>query len=206
MDKRAEAIRSMFDRISPTYDLLNHVFSLNANVRWRRRAAAEIPRAARVLDLCCGTGDFAFQAAVDGRRIFGLDFSAEMLRRARSKRRGRRVSLLQGDALRLPFRDGSFDACTVGWGVRNFADTRQGLAEIRRALRPGARLVILEFARPRTPLLKALYETYMKRVMRAVGDAVSRSRAYGYLSASVEGWHDAAGFVRLLGDCGFADP
>jgi demethylmenaquinone methyltransferase/2-methoxy-6-polyprenyl-1,4-benzoquinol methylase len=133
----------------------------------------------------------------------GLDFSAEMLKRAVAKRRGRNPWYVRGDALRMPFADASFDACTVGWGVRNFEDTRAGLSEILRILRPGGRLAVLEFARPTTPLLAAVYSGYMKRVMRAVGDAVSRSRAYGYLSDSVGEWHDEGGFVRLLEEAGF---
>lgn len=202
-DKSPTAVQAMFDRISPTYDLLNRLFSLRSDLGWRRRAASLIPPGGRVLDLCCGTGDLAFASVSKGRSIVALDFSERMLRRALAKRRNRTIVFLQGDALRLPFRDSSFDACTVGWGVRNFADTALGLAEIRRALRPGGLLVILEFARPRSCLLKAVFETYMKRIMRAVGDAVSGSRAYAYLSESVTDWHDAPAFCRVLEEAGF---
>lgn len=202
-DKSPAAVRAMFDRISPTYDLLNRLFSLRADVRWRRRAASLIPAGSRVLDLCCGTGDLAFALASEARTVVGLDFSERMLRRALGKRRNRSVAFLQGDALRLPFRDGSFDACTVGWGVRNFADTARGLAEIRRTIRPGGLLVILEFARPRSGVHKAIFESYVKRIMRAVGDIISGSRAYAYLSDSVAEWHDALSFSRLLEEAGF---
>jgi demethylmenaquinone methyltransferase/2-methoxy-6-polyprenyl-1,4-benzoquinol methylase len=202
-DKSPAAVQAMFDRISPTYDLLNRLFSFRFDLRWRNRAVSVIPAGARVLDLCCGTGDLAMAAARGGARVVGLDFSERMLRRARAKRGSLVIPLVQGDALRLPFRDETFDACSVGWGVRNFADTGAGLAEIQRVLRPGGLVVILEFARPRSPLLKTLFETYMKRVMRAVGDAISGSRAYAYLSESVSEWHDVGSFSSLVARSGF---
>jgi demethylmenaquinone methyltransferase/2-methoxy-6-polyprenyl-1,4-benzoquinol methylase len=208
-DKRPDRIREMFDRITPTYDLLNRVFSLDTDRRWRRAAAAEIPAGARVLDLCCGTGDLALAAAREGRSVVGADFSAAMLRRAAAKLRSRRpappVRLVRADALHLPFRDGSFDACTIGWGLRNLVRPELGLREIVRVLRPGGRALILEFSRPRTPFTRAFHGMFLTRVMRAVGDAVSASRAYGYLADSVSEWFDADALAALMGDCGLVE-
>jgi demethylmenaquinone methyltransferase/2-methoxy-6-polyprenyl-1,4-benzoquinol methylase len=206
-DKSPRRIREMFDRISPTYDLLNHVFSLNIDQRWRKLAAAECPREGLILDLCCGTGDLALAvASKSNARIIGADFSFQMLRFGIPKVAGRPIRLIQADALTLPFADNTFDACTVAFGVRNLSSARRGLEEIRRVLRPGGKAVIVEFAVPQTPVIRQMYSVYMTRVMSAVGDAVSRSRAYRYLSNSVEAWHNPESFCALLSDCRFTSP
>lgn len=206
-DKSPKRIREMFDRISPTYDLLNHVLSLNIDQRWRRVAAAECPDRGLILDLCCGTADLALAVSEKSRaRIVGADFSLQMLRRGAAKTSGRSFRFVQADALSLPFSGGVFDACTVAFGVRNMSDARRGLDEIRRVLRPDGKAVILEFAVPQTPVIKQMYAVYMTRVMSAVGDAVSRSRAYRYLSNSVEAWHDPRSFCSLMESCGFRWP
>ncbi len=206
-DKSPRRIREMFDRISPTYDLLNHAFSFNIDQHWRKVAAAECPRDGLILDLCCGTADLA--AAITHRtnaQVIGADFSFQMLKRGFLKTAGLPIRYLQGDALILPFADDTFDACTVAFGVRNMSNTARGLREIRRVLKPGGKAVILEFSVPQTPLIRQMYSIYMTRVMSAVGDAVSKSRAYKYLSNSVEAWHNADSFCALLSDCGYRAP
>jgi demethylmenaquinone methyltransferase/2-methoxy-6-polyprenyl-1,4-benzoquinol methylase len=203
-DKSPERIRSMFDRIAPTYDRLNRLFTFRVDLRWRRRAVSQIAPGARVLDLCCGTGDLVAAELDRGLASIGIDFSETMLRRARAKLRSfPRARLVRADALRLPFADATFDACTVGWGLRNLVDLSRGLAEIRRILKPGGVVRILEFSRPVRGWSRLLYEGYVRRIMPAVGDLVSGSRAYRYLSESVEGWHDAEAFSSRLRESGF---
>lgn len=197
----ADRIRRMFDRISPTYDLLNRLFSMGSDEQWRRAAVRCLPDRGHVLDLCTGTGDLAVAAGRRGLRVVGIDFSKAMLDRAARKFPG--GSFLLGDVLHLPFQDETFDAVTVGWGIRNLADPLRGLREARRVLRPGGRFVCLEFMRPKSALLRALHAGYVNGLMRVFGDAVSRSRAYSYLGGSVRRWYDAGGFSELLRACGF---
>jgi demethylmenaquinone methyltransferase/2-methoxy-6-polyprenyl-1,4-benzoquinol methylase len=195
----------MFDRISPTYDLLNRALSLTLDRRWRRLAAAECPVEGRVLDLCCGTADQALAIADLGRvRLIGADFSFRMLRRGAEKINGHPIRLVQADALNLPFARDTFDGCAVSFGVRNMADAARGLREIRRILKPGGKAVLLEFAYPEAPPLRRLYDLYLGRLLPAVGDAVSRSHAYRYLSDSVGQWHRPGPFCDLISSCGFA--
>src|SRR4051794_28784473 len=131
-----DAVRTMFDRISPVYDAMNRTMTLGLDQRWRRATAAAAVRPGdRVLDACCGTGDLAVAAKAAGGRVTGLDFSARMLERARGK--SSEIEWVQGDALELPFGDATFDAATVGFGARNLDDLGRGLAELRRVLRPG---------------------------------------------------------------------
>ena len=143
----------MFARIAPRYDTVNHLLSFNADRRWRRRAVAALPGdARRVLDLATGTGDLAREVFRSGRTAVGADFCLDMLAGARAKGVER---LAAADALALPFPDSAFDAVTIGFGVRNFADLPAGLAEIRRVLRPGGTLLVLEFSRPAGPAAAA---------------------------------------------------
>ncbi len=184
-------VRGMFTAIAPRYDLLNHVLSLNVDRRWRRQAVGllEWERAPRgvYLDLCAGTLDLA--ATLAGRpgfagRVVGVDFVLPMLELGRGK--SSRVEPLNGDALELPFADASFDGATVGFGVRNLADLDAGLREAARVLRPGARLVILEFTTPRFWPLKAMYLFYFRRILPWIGRLVSKhTTAYTYLPESV---------------------
>ncbi len=195
IDKSAARIRSMFDRISPRYDLLNHLLSLNTDVLWRRRAAALCEGARRVLDVCSGTGDLALEIhRRRGAEVVGTDFSQPMLRLARDKsarrRADRRVRFQAADTLRLPFRDASFDACTVAFGIRNVADPARGLAEMTRVVRPGGRVIILEFSLPSNPLLRAPYVFYFDRLLPRIGRLIARDggEAYRYLPDSVSRW------------------
>ncbi len=205
----------MFDAIAPRYDVLNRVLSAGIDRGWRRRAIAALALSGRerVLDVCCGTADLALaarRAAPGARRIVGVDFSANMLAIGRDKvvRAGEAgaVALARGDAARLPVADRSVDAVTVAFGIRNVHDVPAACAELRRVLRPGGRLAILEFAMPSTPLLGALYRWYFRSVLPRVGRLVSRHReAYSYLPASVGAFAPPAELVKILRQAGFRD-
>ncbi|HEX6938489.1 MAG TPA: class I SAM-dependent methyltransferase [Longimicrobiales bacterium] len=192
-EEKAAVVRRMFGAIAPRYDLLNHVLSLNIDRRWRRRAVDELlgghaPRG-RYLDACAGTLDLALEiAGRDGfeGRVVASDFSLPMLERGRGKVGGRPVAPACADALRLPFPDATFDGATVGFGVRNLADLDAGLRELGRVLKPGGRLVVLEFTTPTFAPVRALYLFYFLRILPWIGRIVSRhGSAYAYLPASV---------------------
>jgi demethylmenaquinone methyltransferase/2-methoxy-6-polyprenyl-1,4-benzoquinol methylase len=193
----------MFDRIAPVYDAMNHLMTAGLDRRWRRVAAEAVVRPGdSVLDACCGTGDFALADARAGGRVTGLDFSERMLERARAKSSA--VEWVQGDALALPFEDGSFDAATVGFGVRNLEDLERGLVELRRVLRPGGRLGVLEITRPRGGLAP-FYRLWFEKGVPLVGRVVSGSSAYTYLPASVRRFPGPEDLAGLLRKAGFAD-
>jgi demethylmenaquinone methyltransferase/2-methoxy-6-polyprenyl-1,4-benzoquinol methylase len=199
----AEGVRTMFDRIAPVYDAMNHLMTAGLDRRWRRVAAEAVVRPGdSVLDACCGTGDFALADARAGGRVTGLDFSERMLERARAKSSA--VEWVQGDALALPFEDGSFDAATVGFGVRNLEDLERGLVELRRVLRPGGRLGVLEITRPRGGLAP-FYRLWFEKGVPLVGRVVSGSSAYTYLPASVRRFPGPEDLAGLLRKAGFAD-
>ena len=206
-------VREMFDSIAPRYDLLNHLLSFGVDRRWRRRmvgvVAAGTPAA--ILDVAAGTGDVAVALArrLPAARITGIDLSGEMLAVGRGKvaRRGLcdRIELVQGDAEQLPFPDGTFDAVTIGFGIRNFGSIEAGLAEAFRVLRPGGRLCILEFSTPRGRCFGPLYRFYFHRILPLVGRLISKDdSAYTYLPESVDHFPDNLLFLRLMGQAGFA--
>jgi demethylmenaquinone methyltransferase/2-methoxy-6-polyprenyl-1,4-benzoquinol methylase len=185
----------MFDQISPRYDFLNHLLSLNSDVLWRRRAAAKLGPARRVLDVCSGTGDMAFEVRrATGAEVVGSDFAFRMLEIARLKARRRsleaRLRFEQADTMRLPFRDASFDASTVAFGIRNVADSARGIAEMTRVVRPGGQVVILEFTLPGNAVLRSGYLFYFGRILPKLGRMIARSEidAYRYLPDSVSRW------------------
>jgi demethylmenaquinone methyltransferase/2-methoxy-6-polyprenyl-1,4-benzoquinol methylase len=198
-----DAVRSMFDRIAPVYDAMNRVMTAGLDVRWRRLAAESAVRGGdRVLDAACGTGDLAIADLKAGAAtVVGLDFSEQMLARARKKAP---LEWVQGDMLALPFEDASFDAATVGFGVRNVADLPLALRELRRVLRPGGRLAILEITQPRGAL-KPFFSLWFDRVVPALGKALPGGGAYSYLPASVKRFPDAETLAALLRECGFGD-
>jgi demethylmenaquinone methyltransferase/2-methoxy-6-polyprenyl-1,4-benzoquinol methylase len=195
VDKSPRRIRAMFDQISPRYDFLNHLLSLNSDVLWRRRAAERLGPVRRVLDVCSGTGDMAFEVRrATGAEVVGSDFALRMLEMARLKCRRRSleawVRFEQADTTRLPFRDASFDAATVAFGIRNVSESSRGIAEMARVVRPGGRVVILEFTLPQSALLRSGYLFYFGRVLPRIGRMIARSEidAYRYLPDSVARW------------------
>lgn len=210
-DKKSQ-IRDMFDNIAPTYDRLNHLLSMNVDRIWRRRAVAAVVREhpSAVLDVATGTGDLALALArqLPEARITGVDLSPEMLRVARSKvdERGlaQRVALAEGDAESLEFADGSFDAVTVAFGVRNFENIGAGLRQMHRVLRRGGLMVILELATPSNKAFGALYGGYSHRVLPKIGGMISSdSRAYEYLPASVDEFPVPERFLDMMEQAGF---
>jgi demethylmenaquinone methyltransferase / 2-methoxy-6-polyprenyl-1,4-benzoquinol methylase len=179
----AEGVRSMFDGIAPVYDAMNDAMTAGLHRRWRRITARAIVKPGyRVLDACCGTGDLALAAHREGGRVTGLDFSDGMLERAR--RKSSEVEWVPGDLLALPFDDGSFDAATVGFGVRNVEDLGQALRELRRVLRPGGRVGILEVVRPKGAL-SLFYRVWFDRLIPLAGKVLPGGAAFTYLPASV---------------------
>lgn len=198
-----DGVRSMFDRIAPVYDAMNRVMTAGLDRSWRRLAVeAVVQPGDRVLDACCGTGDLAVAAEREGGVVTGLDFSSEMLVRAR--RKSTSVTWVQGDLLALPFADASFDAATVGFGVRNVADLEAGLRELRRILRPGGRLAILEITQPRGAL-RPFFSLWFDRIVPLLGRVLPGGKAYTYLPASVRRFPGADGLAALMRDAGFAD-
>jgi demethylmenaquinone methyltransferase/2-methoxy-6-polyprenyl-1,4-benzoquinol methylase len=201
----------MFTAIAPRYDLLNHVLSLNIDRRWRRRAIDRLAwrhrAAGRYLDLCAGTLDLAAELAGRdgfGGRVIGADFVVPMLRGGVHKSPA--VRAVGADALQLPFGDGEFDGCTVGFGVRNLADLGAGIQEMHRVLAPGATLVILEFGTPSVPPVRWAYQTYFNHVLPRVGRWVSKHRdAYTYLPQSVADFPSPPALATVLADAGFRD-
>ena len=199
-----DAVRTMFDRIAPVYDVMNRVMTVGLDVRWRRLAAqAVVAPGDAVLDGACGTGDLALAALKAGAgRVTGLDFSERMLERAR--RKSTQVEWVRGDLLALPFSDASFDAATVGFGVRNVADLDRALAELRRVLRPGGRLAILEITRPRG-VLRPFFSLWFDRVVPLLGKVLPGGSAYTYLPASVKRFPDAEALADLMRAHGFGE-
>ena len=199
-----DAVRTMFDRIAPVYDAMNRIMTAGLDARWRRLAAAAVVRTGdRVLDAACGTGDLAIADEKAGAaKVTGLDFSAEMLGRAR--RKAPQLEWIEGDMLALPFADATFDAATVGFGVRNVADLELALRELRRVLRPGGRLAILEITRPRGPL-RPFYSLWFDRVVPLLGKVLPGGAAYSYLPESVKRFPNAEALADLMRACGFGD-
>ena len=197
-----DAVRTMFDRIAPVYDLMNRVMTAGLDGRWRRLTARSVVRPGdRVLDACCGTGDLALADERAGGRVVGLDFSERMLERAR--RKSASVEWVRGDLLELPFEDASFEAVTVGFGVRNVADLERSLHELRRVLRPGGRVGILEITTPRG-LLRPFYRLWFYGVVPLlVGRVLRGGSAYSYLPASVRRFPGPEELAALLERTGF---
>ena len=207
----ARWVRGMFGRVAHRYDLANHLLSFNLDRWWRaytvRRVRPVLDRAdARVLDICCGTGDLML--ALAGRRAaLGSDFCHPMLVRARDKIGQKRVraAVFESDALRLPVRDGSLDLITAAFGFRNLANYEAGLAEMRRVLRKGGAAAILEFSQPPNPAFAAVYNFYSRRMLPWIGGALSGSRAaYEYLPESVRKFPSAEELAEKMRTAGFA--
>jgi ubiquinone/menaquinone biosynthesis methyltransferase len=202
----------MFDRIARRYDLMNSVMSAGLHHRWRARAVelARVGAGGRALDVCCGTGDLsiALKRAVGPQgEVAGVDFSGAMLDIARSKtaERGFEIEYVQGNALDLPFEDGRFDAATVGFGVRNVVDLQRALGEMRRVVRPGGRVVVLEISTPDRPPLSWFYALWFDRIVPLLGKVTGEADAYSYLPESVRRFPPAAGLAKQMHDAGLRD-
>ncbi len=204
----------MFDAIATRYDFLNHFLSVGLDTRWRARAIREarLRADAHVLDLCTGTADLAIAAMREAphARVLGVDFAAAMLRigldKLRERRLERRVTLVRGDAARIPVADAWADAATIGFGIRNVARPEAALAELARVIKPGGRLLILEFGEPIVPGIRALYNWYFRSVLPALGRAVSKHQsAYSYLPASVGAFPRPPVFAATISSHGFSD-
>lgn len=207
-------VRDMFGRVAHRYDLANHLLSFNIDKLWRSRTVAEVGPVlrrpdARVLDLCCGTGDLLLALEANrGRPCFGSDFCHPMLTAANDKirRSGQQSVTFEADALRLPLADASFDLITVAFGFRNLTNYDAGLDEMRRVLRPGGMAAILEFSQPPNRAFASLYGFYSRRVLPVIGGMVSGARdAYTYLPESVKKFPDAPELAIRMGKAGFRD-
>lgn len=206
----SEQVQSMFDRIAGRYDLLNSLMTAGLHHRWRERAVdrAGLKPGDAVLDVCCGTGDLAFELArrvSPGGHVIGCDFSEQMLDIAREKAAGGEapVRFEWADALQLPYDEGRFDAVTVGFGVRNFSDRDKGLREMARVLKPGGRLVVLEFTEPRRPPFSTFYSLWFDRIVPLLGRLTPNPEAYSYLSQSVHSFPDPQGLAAKMDAAGF---
>lgn len=210
---KKEQVEEMFDNIAPTYDRLNHIMSLNIDRIWRRRVMRIISRAKpqRIMDVATGTGDLAIAMArkVENAQILGVDLSEEMLSEARKKIKRleleKRISLEKGDAENLTMvASESVDAATVAFGVRNFENIERGLSEIYRTLRPGGKLVVLEFSMPKNRLVRWVYRQYAHRLLPRIGGMISKDKqAYTYLPDSVEEFPAPERFAEILKGVGF---
>ena len=198
-----DGVRSMFDRIAPVYDVMNRVFTMGLDGRWRKLAAAGAVRPGdRVLDAACGTGDLALADRKAGGEVTGLDFSEQMLERAR--RKSSQIEWIQGDVLALPFGDAAFDAATIGFGIRNVDDLDAGLRELARVLRPGGRLAVLEITRP-TGVIRPFFRLWFDVLIPLAGKALPGGAAYTYLPASVRRFPGPDDLADALRRAGFAD-
>jgi demethylmenaquinone methyltransferase / 2-methoxy-6-polyprenyl-1,4-benzoquinol methylase len=204
----------MFDDIAGSYDFLNHLLSLNVDKSWRRKAIRSLSEVhpKQILDMASGTGDLAITAlSLDPDHITGVDVSTGMLEVGRKKivKMGMedRISFVEASCENLPFPESSFDAAMVAFGVRNFTDPDRGLRELFRVLRPGGKLVILEFSLPENKGIRALYRIYFHWILPLIGKIFSRDmEAYRYLPESVEAFHKGDAFVSMLDRAGFNEP
>jgi demethylmenaquinone methyltransferase / 2-methoxy-6-polyprenyl-1,4-benzoquinol methylase len=218
--EQARRVREMFATIAGRYDLLNHLLSVNIDKRWRRRVAktlhaslaalrSSVRDMPRILDVACGTGDLSFTLFESGEaRIVGVDFCRPMLRIANSKasRLGFEVPFIEGDALSLPFHDRSFEAATIAFGLRNLTAVDTGFSELLRILKPGGRLVVLEFSKPTTPVLRSIFRIYFTRLLPLFGGLISGSKsAYQYLPESVLSFPDQNELAAIMRRAGFEE-
>jgi demethylmenaquinone methyltransferase / 2-methoxy-6-polyprenyl-1,4-benzoquinol methylase len=207
-------VRDMFNRIAFRYDFLNHFLSLGIDRYWRNRSVKQLKNISpkKILDIATGTGDFAVCSfrKLNPQHVTGIDISEEMLEFGRKKLIRKKleshITLITGDSEAMPFEDKSFDAITVGFGVRNFEDLMSGLCEMFRVLKPGGRVVILEFSKPRIFPIKQLYHFYFRFILPLLGRIISKDKtAYTYLHDSVLAFPDRGDFVKLLNDAGFGN-
>jgi len=214
LSAKSAQIRNMFSAIAYRYDLLNHLLSFNIDRLWRRKAVsllgdAPVRNTGLWLDLCCGTADLALEMSRRSKaQIVGCDFSHPMLQIGRQKiltrNLGARIQIIEGDGLNLPFRSQTFDAIGIAFGLRNLESVTGGLSEICRVLRPGGRLIVLEFSKPTNPLFCKLFHFYFFNVLPAIGNRISKHKhAYTYLPNSVSHFPDQTELAKILVHCGF---
>jgi demethylmenaquinone methyltransferase/2-methoxy-6-polyprenyl-1,4-benzoquinol methylase len=208
---KKQQVADMFDNISPRYDFLNHFLSLGIDIRWRKKGIKLLKEIEPkiILDIATGTGDFAIESlSLNPDKVIGVDISEGMLNVGRKKLKKRkldsRISLETGDSENLPFEDNMFDAIIVAFGVRNFENLEKGLAEMYRVVRPGGKVVILEFSKPKRFPFKQLYNFYFKNILPTIGKTISKDNsAYTYLPESVKSFPDGAVFTSKLDKLGF---
>ena len=208
LDKRPRDIAAMFDAVARRYDRTNTVLSLGQDRHWRHwtRQALELCPGDRVLDLAAGTGVSTVELARSGAYAVGCDFSLEMLCAGRSRPARQRLPLVAGDALRLPFGDGVFDAATISFGLRNVADVHPALREMARVVRPGGRLVVCEFSQPAFGAFRSLYLNYLMRALPIIARRVSSNPdAYVYLAESIRAWPGQLELARVIAAAGWTD-
>jgi demethylmenaquinone methyltransferase/2-methoxy-6-polyprenyl-1,4-benzoquinol methylase len=212
LDSKKKQVSGMFDNIAPWYDFLNHFLSLGVDLYWRRKTIASLKRnpPVDILDVATGTADLAIEAArqFPAARITGIDISHEMLEIGRKKLPGRkldrRITLLSGDSENISFPNDSFDAVTVAFGVRNFEDLSKGLLEMRRVLRPGGSLAVLEFSKPAAFPFKQLYNLYFRFALPLIGRLTSKDpKAYAYLYESVQAFPEGEQLAAILSKAGY---
>lgn len=206
--QRAGRVRDLFGTIARRYDLINDVQSLGLHRLWKRRLVrlSGAGPGRQALDLCCGTGDVAFALARTGAAVTGVDFSPAMLAvaRARAQRQALAVEFQEGDALELPFPDRHFDVVTISYGLRNLADFAAGVAEMRRVLRPGGRLLVLDFGQPASPVWRGVYFAYLRAAVPVFGRLFAGSAdAYAYILESLRHYPGQHGVAALMRDQGF---
>ena len=211
-ESKGEMVRGMFNDIAPTYDKLNHILSLDIDKLWRKRVVRIVQKlgATKIMDMATGTGDLAIAMArnIEGSTIYGADFSSEMLAVAERKIEqlglSERISLTECNAEMIPFEDGVVDAATVAFGVRNFEYQREALTEIKRTIRSGGHLVVLEFSNPRCGFVRWCYRLYSHYILPAIGRLVSKhATAYTYLPDSIDKFASPEAFTTLLKEVGF---
>jgi demethylmenaquinone methyltransferase/2-methoxy-6-polyprenyl-1,4-benzoquinol methylase len=208
LEKQPHEVARMFDDVAPRYDITNTVLSFAQDRRWRRqtRQCLELERGNRVLDLAAGTGVSTIELARGGAMAVACDFSLGMLRAGRANRQRRRVPFVAGDATRLPFRDGQFDAVVISFGLRNVSGVPEALREMARVVRPGGRLVICEFSRPTWRPFRTVYLNYLIRALPWVASRVSSNAdAYVYLAESIRAWPAQQDLAALVAAAGWED-
>ena len=211
---KKQQVAEMFNDIAGRYDLMNRFLSAGIDVYWRKAAINQLKplQPARILDIATGTGDLAIMAAgqFPGSQISGIDISTGMLERGRKKIANlllnKQIELLEGDSEAINFEDGTFDAITVAFGVRNFANLEKGIGEMHRVLKPGGKAVILEFSKPCQRIFRGLYNFYMKLIAPGIASWVTKNKeAYQYLHNSVKAFPEGEQFLHVLQQCGFKD-
>lgn len=213
-ESKGEMVRGMFNDIAPTYDRLNHILSFDIDKLWRKRVVRAVRKlgAKHIMDMATGTGDLAIALAkgIEGSTIYGADFSSEMLAVAKQKIENldlaERISLTECNAEAIPLGDEAVDTATIAFGVRNFEHQRKALTEIKRTIRKGGHIIVLEFSNPKSAFVRWCYHLYSHRILPAIGRMVSKhATAYTYLPTSIDQFASPEAFSALLEEVGFTN-